>query len=366
MTSLALDRATVRLLDRRAARRERITRAPNFADGKFTNPSGASAIIGLGKSLEVARAFWASSSASRTPPAPLPMVSPIAGWRERPRTGLRATWLGHSTTLIEIDGARVLTDPVWSLRASPSQLAGPRRFHAPPAAIEALPPLDAIVLSHDHYDHLDAAAVEVLARSTSAPFFTPLGVGAHLERFGVPEARIVELGWWEEAEVPGTALTVAATPAQHFSGRGPFDRNDTLWASFVVRGPRHRVFFSGDTGLEPELGRVRDRFGPFDLVMLEVGAFHPLWGAIHLGPDQAMAAHAALGGGPLLPVHWSTFDLALHAWDEPILRLEEAAREGDLALVAPRLGEVRDVEDEGDVRRALARLPAWWRLDGAG
>jgi L-ascorbate metabolism protein UlaG (beta-lactamase superfamily) len=365
MTSLALDRAAMhRLLDRRALRRDRMARAPNWKDGKFWNPGGADAVIGFGKTIEVARLFWSSRGAARTPPAALPLVSPLPAWRERSRTGLRATWLGHSTVLLEVDGARVLTDPVFSLRASPTELAGPRRFHAPPVRIEELPPLDAIVLSHDHYDHLDAAAIEALARTQAAPIFTPLGVGGHLERLGVPEARIVELAWWEEAEVPGTALRVAATPAQHFSGRSPLDRNATLWASFVVRGPRHRVFFSGDTGLEPELPRIAERFGPFDLVMLEVGAFHPLWGAIHLGPHQAMTALERLGGAAFLPVHWSTFDLGLHAWDEPILPLEEAADEGAIALLSPVLGEARDVEDRDDVRRAFAGARRWWREVG--
>jgi len=220
-----------------------------------------------------------------------------------------------------------------------------------------LPPLDAILVSHDHYDHLDAASVATLARTQTAPFFTALGVGEHLERCGVPPERIVELAWWEHAEIPNTELTITATPAQHFSGRGAFDRNDTLWASYVFTGPRHRAFFSGDTGLEPELSRIGELFGPFDLVMLEVGAFHPLWGSIHLGPEQAVAAHRALGGGAFLPVHWSTFDLALHAWDEPIVTLEQHARDASLPLVAPMLGEVRDVVELDD----LPELNAWWR-----
>jgi L-ascorbate metabolism protein UlaG (beta-lactamase superfamily) len=175
----------------------------------------------------------------------------------------------------------------------------------------------------------------------------------------VPAERIVELGWWERAAVPGTDLVVTATPAQHFSGRGAFDRNRTLWAGWALSGPRHRVFFSGDTGLEPSFAEIGRRAGPFDLVMLEVGAYHPAWGTIHLGPEQALRALEALGSPSFLPVHWGTFDLALHAWDEPILALEQAAREGDLALLAPLLGEVRDVLDRDDVRRAALR--PWWR-----
>jgi len=337
---------------------ERIRRASNFVDGRFVNPSGIKPSMAAHKSLGLLRE-WIGSSAARTPPGPLPMTSPLARWREPVRTGLRTTWLGHSTVLLEIDGARILTDPVWADRASPTQALGPKRFHRPPVELSRLPPLDAILVSHDHYDHLDADAVAALARNSDAPFFTALGVGAHLERFGVPASRITELAWWESAEVPGTDLVFTATPAQHFSGRGAFDRNATLWASWVFSGPRHRVFFSGDTGLEPTLPRIAQEYGPFDLILLEVGAFHPAWGGIHLGPWQALEAHAALGGGALLPVHWSTFDLALHAWDEPIVVLAEAARERGLPLVAPVLGDVRDLGDLDDVRKAP--LVPWWR-----
>lgn len=344
---------------RKLARLARMEKAPHFKKGRFWNPSGRNAVeIENGFSL---MREWIGSRNLRRPPAALPMISPLDRLRDAPRTGLRATWLGHSTVLVELDGARILTDPVWADRASPTRIAGPKRFHPPPVAIDALPRLDAVLVSHDHYDHLDSAAVAKLAAVTSAHFITALGVGARLEGMGVPHARITELDWWEEAEIPGTDVVVAAAPAQHFSGRSPFDRNTTLWASYVFRGPRHRVFFSGDTGPEPALPLIRERFGPFDLVMLEVGAFHPAWGDIHLGPHQAMDVHRAFGGGAFLPVHWSTFDLALHPWDEPILALEEAARGTGLPLVAPRIGEARDVLDPEDVRRALARLDAWWR-----
>jgi L-ascorbate metabolism protein UlaG (beta-lactamase superfamily) len=338
-------------------RKERMIAAPNFVDGRFVNPSGRRPPGGA--SLGVMKEFFFDGH-KRVPRGALPMVSPIESWRERVRTGLRATWLGHSTTLLELDGARILTDPVWADRASPSSMVGPKRFHRPPVALDALPPLDAILVSHDHYDHLDASAVRELARLSTAPFVTALGVGAHLERFGVPHERIIELGWWERAEIPGTEVTVTASPAQHFSGRGAFDRNKTLWASYTFTGPRHRVFFSGDTGLEPELANIGRKLGPFDLVMLEVGAWNELWGDIHLGPAQAIEAHRLLGSGAFLPVHWSTFDLALHVWDEPILALEQAARDRSLPLLAPRLGQAFDVVALDE----LPALDAWWRSIG--
>ena len=343
--------------ERALRRQSRMEASPLWKKGTFANPSGKGPGLDLAGGVGAAFEMF-TSKAQRRPPAPLPLVSPLHDWRSPPLTGLRATWLGHSTVLIELDGARFLTDPVWSQRASPSQLIGPRRFHPPPVAIDELPPLHAILISHDHYDHLDADAVARLAATQSCPFVTALGVGAHLERFGVPPERIIELDWWEEAAIPGVEAAITAAPAQHFSGRGPLDRNATLWASYVFHGPRHRVFFSGDTGPEPALEEVRQRLGPFDLILLEVGAFHPAWGDIHLGPWEALKSLDRLGGGPFLPVHWSTFDLAIHAWDEPICVLEEAAREGRLGLVAPRIGQPRDL---GDERHALVRLDPWWR-----
>jgi L-ascorbate metabolism protein UlaG (beta-lactamase superfamily) len=346
--------------ERAARRTSRKEANPLWKGGRFANPSGKGPNMDLIGGVGVASEMM-KSKAQRRPPFTLPLVSPLDDWRRQPSTGLRSTWLGHSTVLLEVDGARILTDPVWSQRASPSQLVGPRRFHPPPVAIEALPPLHAILVSHDHYDHLDAEAVGRLAATQSCPFFTALGVGAHLERFGVPPERIVELEWWQDAEIPGTDVGITAAPAQHFSGRGPLDRNATLWASYAFIGPRHRVFFSGDTGLEPAFEEVARRLGPFDLTLLEIGAFHTAWGDIHLGPWQAQEALKALGGSPLLPVHWSTFDLAIHAWDEPIQVLAEAAGAGKLALIAPRIGEVRDLGDEAMARR---QLDPWWRAAG--
>ncbi|RTL42177.1 MAG: MBL fold metallo-hydrolase [Burkholderiales bacterium] len=275
----------------------------------------------------------------RTPGAPLPAVDPRDAWLKPAGSGLRTTWLGHSTVLIEIDGLRVLTDPVWGQRASPSQLAGPKRFQPVPLALKALPPLDAVVISHDHYDHLDLGTIRELVKLQPVPFITSLGVGAHLQAWGVPPERIVELDWWEHWQAPGAELRVHAAPSQHFSGRSLRDRNATLWSSLVIETPRHRVFFSGDTGLTPEYAAIRERFGRFDLVMLEVGAYHPSWGDIHLGPDNALKALQLLGGGAFLPVHWGTFSLALHDWDQPAeVLLAEGPKQG-AQLLMPRLGE---------------------------
>ncbi|MDE2252392.1 MAG: MBL fold metallo-hydrolase [Gammaproteobacteria bacterium] len=290
----------------------------------------------------------------RAPRRPLPSVDPLDAWRRPPASGLRATWLGHSTVLVEIDGLRVLTDPVWGPRASPTRFAGPKRFQPAPVELRELPPLDLVLVSHDHYDHLDYPTIRKLRRQ-DVPFVTSLGVGAHLEAWGVRPERIVELDWWESHQLPGTGLTVTAAPAQHFSGRSLNDRNATLWSSMVIRSPRHAVFFSGDTGLTTEYRTIGARLGPFDLVMLEVGAFHPAWGDIHLGPENALAALALLGGGPLLPVHWGTFSLAMHAWDQPAEVLLQLAPQAGVQLLMPRLGEP---VEPAHAERALP----WWRV----
>ena len=294
----------------------------------------------------------------RVPPAPLPAVDPLAAWTRRSGSGLRVTWLGHSTVLIEIDGLRVRTDPVWGLRASPLRVAGPRRFQPVPVSLRALPPLDVVLISHDHYDHLDYPTIHQLRRR-KMPFVTSLGVGAHLESWGVPPAQIIELDWWETYTLPGAALTVTAAPSQHFSGRTPGSRNSTLWSSLVIRGARHALFFSGDTGLTSEYQTIRERLGPFDLVMLEVGAWHPAWGDMHLGPDNALKALAWLGSVPFLPIHWGTFALGMHPWDQPAERLLELGPQAGVQLVMPRLGEA--------IEPAHGRPPEpWWRQAGSG
>ncbi len=336
-------------------RLERMRASPRWRDGGFRNLHPK--LPGLrddSAARPTLKEFLIDGGRRRVPSGTLPTHDPRAAWSRAPASGLRATWLGHSTVLIEIDGHRVLTDPVWGTRASPFRLIGPRRFQPAPLRLRQLPEVDVVVISHDHYDHLDFPTIRALARHSRVPFVTSLGVGAHLQAWGVAAERITELDWWETHAVPHTGLTISAAPSQHFSGRGLKDRNATLWSSLVIRGDRHAVFFSGDTGLTTEYTAIRDRLGPFDLVMLEVGAFHPSWGDIHLGPKNALEAHRLLGGGPLLPVHWGTFSLAIHAWDEPAESLLALAEPTGTPLLMPRLGQA--VEPA-----ALAPVTPWWR-----
>ena len=331
----------------------RIQRSPNYRDGAFQNPS-ATRLQQPGSTRKMLRQ-WLGGHEQRTPPAPLPIVRLTrADFEKAPVSGLRATWLGHSTVLVEIDGARILFDPVWARRASPSSMIGPKRFHEPPLALDNLPPLDAIIASHDHYDHLDRGVVRALAKDAAqsrARFVVPLGVGAHLEKWGVSPDRITELDWAESTTVG--PLTLVATPARHFSGRGLSDKNHTLWASWSVVGPVHRVFHSGDTGPFPGMSDIGAGYGPFDLTLMKIGAYGETWPDIHLTPEQAVDAHGQLRGRALLPIHWGTFNMAFHAWDEPAERVVAAAA-GGTRLLMPRPGE--SVEPE----RAGAMTP-WWR-----
>jgi L-ascorbate metabolism protein UlaG (beta-lactamase superfamily) len=339
------------------ARLERIETSPQWVGDRFHNVWPVMPGLRDPNATMPTLSEFLCGGERRVPLGPLPAMNPIEAWTRPPASGLRATWLGHSTVLIEIDGLRVLTDPVWGPRASPSRLAGPKRFQPVPVRLRSLPPLDLVLLSHDHYDHLDYPTILGLAKR-DVPFVTSLGVGAHLEAWGVPPERIVELDWWESHTLPNTGLTVTAAPSQHFSGRGLKDRNATLWSSLVIRSQRHAVFFSGDTGLTTEYQTIRDRLGPFDLVMLEVGAFHPAWGDIHLGPERALEAWALLGGGPFLPVHWGTFSLAMHAWDQPAETLLKLGPKAGAHLVMPRLGE--------PVEPAYAEdATPWWRVADA-
>ena len=345
----------MRSLGRRpeGTRLERIKASPRWAEDRFRNLHPI--LPGLRDAnapMPTLREFLCGGE-RRLPPGPLPAMSPLDAWSRPPASGLRVTWLGHSTVLIEIDGLRVLTDPVWGPRASPSRLIGPKRFQPVPVALRALPPVDLVVVSHDHYDHLDYPTIRQL-RKHPVPFVTSLGVGAHLEAWGVPPERIVELDWWESWSLPNAALTVTAAPSQHFSGRTIKTRNTTLWSSLVVRSARHAVFFSGDTGLTTEYQEIRERLGPFDLTMLEVGAWHPSWGDMHLGPENALKAHALLGGGPFLPIHWGTFALAMHPWDQPAETLLRLGPASGAQLLMPRLGEAVEPAHGRDVE-------PWWR-----
>jgi len=287
--------------------------------------------------------------------APGPFRTDVSVYATVSGSGLRVTWFGHSSMLLEIDGVRVLVDPVWDQRAAPLEWMGPKRFFRATMRLAELPPVDAILISHDHYDHLGKGTVERLAElMPEVRWITSLGVGAVLRGFGVPADRITELDWTERAQVGG--VTITSVPARHFSGRSLSNRCETLWASFVLRGPRHAVYYGADSGMWEGFRTIGEEYGPFDLTMLEVGAFDELWKDIHLGPDGAVQALEMLGGGLMMPIHWGLFDLALHGWREPIERVWELGRERGLAIFSPEPGRVEEVRE---------LRSEWWKETGS-
>ncbi len=331
--------------------------SPHYRGGVFHNldPSSAFRLDAEEDRMVLFELFSRGSQSRPDGGIPLAESAPVA--RAAP---LAVTWLGHATALLEIDGYRLLTDPVWSQRCSPSRTVGPQRLHPPPMPLEALPALDAVVISHDHYDHLDMDTVRTLADTQRATFITPLGVGAHLREWGIPASRIVELDWHKGFTIDDLSLT--ATPARHLSGRF-LSRNNTLWASWAIAGPHHRAFFGGDTGHTASFADIGAEHGPFDLTLLPIGAYNKAWPDIHMNPEEAVAAHGELNGagaggdrvgGVMVPIHWATFRLAPHPWSEPADRLVEAAADAGIQVAIPKPGG-------RVVAAAVPETEYWWR-----
>jgi len=285
--------------------------------------------------------------------APVPAASAFSTPRA-PERALTATWVGHATALIQLGGLNVLTDPMWSRRASPLSFIGPQRVIPPAVPFDALPPIDLVLISHDHYDHLDRTTVKRLARrNPDARWAAPAGVGRWLRRLGI--TAVSEHVWWEQEKAED--LSVACEPARHFSGRTPWRRNRTLWCGWIVRANGRAVHFAGDTAWHPDFSDVARRLGPFDLTLLPVGAYEPRWfmKAVHMDPDEAVRAYQAIAdshgnaaGPAMLPIHWGTFRLTDEPMDEPPRRLEAAWAQA--GLPADRLWLLRP----GETRAASA------------
>lgn len=329
--------------------------SPQSAGGRFRNK--AAALPGPALTWKDMWTFFFNKPANTVPSA-APQVLPLtrADLDGAPNHSLFR--LGHSTLLIKLRGGWWITDPVFAERASPVQWAGPKRFHAPPIALDDLPPLRGVLLSHDHYDHLDRVTVRKIAAKADV-FLTPLGVGDRLVKWGVPANKVREFDWWQETTIGG--LRFVATPAQHFSGRTPWDRNRTLWCSWVMidEPTAHdakglRLFFSGDTGYSDHFKEIGRRHGPFDVTMVEAGAYDPRWAYVHMLPKQSVQAHVDLRGRWMLPVHNGTFDLAMHAWDDPFEQIAQITAERGVALITPQMGERVDLS-------APQATAAWWR-----
>lgn len=335
-------------------RLEMLTKQAIYSQGHFQNPKP------INKPFPgfwfITRKFMFSSG-NQTPSVKLPIIMRQASAFSQRRQKIRITWFGHSSILLEMESKRFLFDPVFSQRASPFQWMGPKRFHPVPVDWRALPELDAIIISHDHYDHLDYETILGLKDKT-ALFIVPLGVATHLKKWGVAENKIVERDWWQEHKVDG--IRFVATPAQHFSGRRFSNRNSTLWASWAVLGQQYRIYFSGDTGMFNGFKEIGQRLGPFDYTLMHIGAyvnqqeaeeFTEVWNYVHMTPEEAVQAHKDVRGKIMLPIHWGTFRLAFHDWNEPPQRMLSAGKQ--IPTYIPIAGEW--IEDTAPPKQKV-----WW------
>ncbi|KAA6431205.1 hypothetical protein FOE74_18025 [Rufibacter glacialis] len=333
---------------------DRIQKSKHYRDGKFQNIS-PTPMMDEAPFLDKVKIFakFIGGTEGATPAQLLPMAplkkEDFAG---TPAKGITVTWFGHSAVLLEVNGKRIFADPMLGQRASPVSFIGSKRFNEKlPLAIEDLPPLDIVLLSHDHYDHLDRGTILKLKEKT-ARFVVPLGVAAHLQRWGVDAGKITELDWWETTEIEG--LFLASTPARHFSGRGLTDRDETLWCSWVVKSGESSVYFGGDSGYDMHFKEIGKKYGPFDLTLLECGQYNEAWRYIHMMPEQTAQAHLDLKGKVLMSTHWGAFSLALHHWKDPIERLSKAARQHNIQLATPLIGQRWSLQEN------LPQTP-WWK-----
>jgi len=323
----------------------------SFFGGKIFHNPVPTEVMKPGSILKLLKAYF-NKPKDQQPLKPLaPFKTDLHKLHELKSDGLFITWIGHSTVIIEIDGKRILTDPVWYQRASPFKNLGPKRFFDPPLPLEALPPIDLILLSHDHYDHLDKNTILSLT-SKKIPVVTLLKVGRRLIKWGVDRNLITELDWWQSMELKD-GYTITALPSRHFSGRWLNDRFTTLWGSFAIKGPIHNVYFGADSGYYPGFKMIGEKLGPFDLTLLDTGAYHELWETIHMGPENAVQAHLDLKGKLLMPIHWGSFPLSTHSWTEPVERIIKTAYEKGVQLFLPAPGETCTAEK--------SYVSYWWR-----
>jgi len=333
---------------------ETYAKSGHYQDGAFQNLVPTSVSTG-GSTVGMLWKFLFKKNPKSKPPGPLPTLplDSLSITRKTPEL-VRVTWFGHSASLVEMAGQNILLDPMLSVEMGPVSWITPNRYN-PALAIgpDQLPAIAAVLISHDHYDHLDYKTIRRI-KDKVAKFYVPLGIGPHLRAWGVAPTRIQEMNWGEQAQLPN-GLTVTCTPSRHFSGRGLTNRNSTLWASWVMQTPTKRVFYSGDGGYGPHFASIGATYGPFDLALMECGQYNENWAQIHMMPEQSVQAAVDLKAKVMLPVHWAAFTEAHHNWDEPVERATAEAMRQHLLLTTPRLGE--------PVTLGAGPLPAtaWWR-----
>lgn len=313
---------------------EKISKSKNYIGEQFKNLIPTSMDMNFRKGMEVLYE-WIFNSEGREPGKALPTLFNNSE-NHIPDSLARITWYGHSTILLEIDGKKILIDPMLGNSASPVSFMTKRFKYDLPIDITSIPHIDAVILSHDHYDHLDYSTIKILKDKVDH-FYMPLGVGSHLKRWGVEASKITELDWWESTTID--QIQIVATPARHFSGRGISDRNKTLWASWVIIGEKENIFFSGDSGYGPHFKDIGEKYGPFDFAMMECGQYNQKWEAIHMMPEQTIQASMDVNTKKMMPIHWSAFNLSLHNWTDPVERAIKAAQHHKVNIVTPQIGQ---------------------------
>jgi len=321
--------------------REAFVKSSNYKDGVFRNSGNVKMEMGFGNFVKMIGGYFGDNP--NTVPNKDIKVAKIDSVAIVKYSGpARMVWFGHSTFLLQIEGKNILLDPMFGNVPAPHPLLGAKRFSKSlPIEIEKLPKIDAVLFSHDHYDHLDYGSIQLLKDKVDM-FYTPLGVGSHLTEWGVAATKIVELDWWGEAVYKG--LKFKCTPAQHFSGRGLTDGSKTLWSGWVIQSERENIFFSGDSGYGPHFKEIGNRLGPFDFAMLECGQYNELWQEIHMMPEEVAQAGLDVKASVIMPIHWGAFKLALHPWTEPVERVSKKAAALGIPVVAPRIGVPFDID----------------------
>lgn len=313
-------------------------KSANYKDGKFMNLGGVKMkSFSFSEYIDLTIKFF-SSQPNAIPEGTVPVekVDSVAISNYEYKEP-RVIWFGHSALLLQIEGKNILLDPMFGDVPAPHDLLGKPRFNKKlPIAVEKLPQIDAVIISHDHYDHLDYGSIIKLKDKVKA-FYTPLGVGNHLESWGVDANKITELDWWGEATYED--LKLICTPSQHFSGRGLTDAASTLWSSWVIQSKRDNVYFSGDSGYASHFKQIGDKFGPFDFAMLECGQYNEMWSEIHMMPSQTVQASIDLQAKIMMPIHWGAFKLALHEWTDPVEKATKRASELEVQITTPKIGE---------------------------